>query len=68
MTFDQSKDECIRIAGIKEDAGQNTNTQDAVQQSTSQLRMQELVVSRSSKKGERRPGHELTTVLWLKLR
>ena len=66
VTFDQSKDECIRNAGIEVDAGPKTNTQGAVQEAKSRLRMQELVGVPN--KGERRPGHETATVLWLKFR
>ena len=43
MTFNQSKDECIRNAGIEVDAGPKTNTQGAVLEAKSRLRMQELV-------------------------
>ena len=43
VTFQNSRDECIRNADIKVDAGKKMNTTDAVIEAKSRLRVQELV-------------------------
>ena len=42
VTFQESKDVCIKNAGIEVDAGKKTNTPGAVQEAKSRLRVQEL--------------------------
>ena len=63
VTFQESKDVCIKKAGIEVYAGKKTNTSGAVQKvETASPR-----INRSAEQGERRPWYEKKEILQYKL-